>query len=101
MEESADERAVGTRLPPHRVERRDVASTGIHIEKLIFDPAVFLRESIRLPATLEEQQHIAAILDTADQELTLLRTQRNALDQQKRGLMQRLLTGKIRVKVKA
>jgi type I restriction enzyme S subunit len=75
-----------------------VASTGVHIEKLIFDPDVFLRESIRIPVDLAEQRQIAAILDTADHELTLLRTQRNALDQQKRGLMQRLLTGKIRVK---
>jgi type I restriction enzyme S subunit len=47
---------------------------------------------------LAEQQKIAAILDTADQELTLLRTRRQTLDQQKRGLMQRLLTGKTRVK---
>jgi type I restriction enzyme S subunit len=75
-----------------------VSSTGVHIEKLIFDPDVFLRESIRIPATLAEQQRIAAILDTADQELTLLRTQRASIDQQKRGLMQRLLTGRIRVK---
>lgn len=74
-----------------------VSSTGVHIEKLIFDPDVFLRESIRIPADLAEQQQIAAILDTADQELTLLRTQRQTLDQQKRGLMQRLLTGKTRV----
>ena len=48
---------------------------------------------VDIPAT-----PFAAILDTADHELTLLRTQRNALDQQKRGLMQRLLTGKVRVK---
>ncbi len=41
---------------------------------------------------------LAAFLDTADQQLSLLRTQRTALDQQKRGLMQRLLTGKLRVK---
>jgi type I restriction enzyme S subunit len=74
-----------------------VSSTGVHIEKLIFDPNVFLRESIRIPATLDEQQQIAAILDTADQELILLRTQRASIDQQKRGLMQRLLTGKLRV----
>jgi len=75
-----------------------VASTGVHIEKLIFDPVVFLRDSIRIPSDLEEQRQIAAILDTADQQLTLLRTQRTVLDQQKRGLMQRLLTGKLRVK---
>lgn len=48
---------------------------------------------------IEEQLAIAAILDSADQELTLLRTQRQNLDKQKRGLMQRLLTGKVRVKV--
>lgn len=47
---------------------------------------------------IEEQRQIAAILDTADQQLTLLRAQLSALDQQKRGLMQRLLTGKLRVK---
>lgn len=47
---------------------------------------------------IEEQHQIATILDTADQELTLLRRQSEALDQQKRGLMQRLLTGAIRVR---
>ena len=83
---------------PRMIRLARVASTGVHIEKLIFDPDVFLRESIRIPADLAEQHQIAAILDTADHELTLLRTQRNALDQQKRGLMQRLLTGKVRVK---
>jgi type I restriction enzyme S subunit len=45
----------------------------------------------------EEQTAIAQVFDTIDQQLTLLRTQRSALDQQKRGLMQRLLTGKLRV----
>ena len=84
---------------PRMIRLARVASTGVHIEKLIFDPDVFLRESIRIPADLAEQRQIAAILDTADQELTLLRTQRNALDQQKRGLMQRLLTGRIRVAI--
>jgi len=82
---------------PRMIRLSRVASTGVHIEKLIFDPVVFLRDSIRIPSDLEEQRQIAAILDTADQQLTLLRTQRTALDQQKRGLMQRLLTGKIRV----
>jgi len=74
-----------------------VASTGVHIEKLIFDPDVFLRESIRLPGTVVEQQRIAATLDASQAELQCLRAQRAALDQQKRGLMQRLLTGKVRV----
>ena len=46
---------------------------------------------------IEEQRAVAATLDTADVELHLLRRQRIALDHQKRGLMQRLLTGKVRV----
>jgi type I restriction enzyme S subunit len=46
---------------------------------------------------VEEQRVIAEILDTCDEELRLLRAERDALDQQKRGLMQRLLTGKVRV----
>jgi len=54
---------------------------------------------IKLPyPKLEEQKRIGVILDTAEQELSLLRNQRASLDQQKRGLMQRLLTGKVRVK---
>jgi type I restriction enzyme S subunit len=46
---------------------------------------------------IEEQRQIAKILDSATNEITLLRRQRDTLDQQKRGLMQRLLTGKVRV----
>ena len=60
------------------------------------NPSEFLAMKILAPS-IEEQRQIAAILDTADQQLTLLRTQRTALDQQKRGLMQRLLTGRLRV----
>jgi type I restriction enzyme S subunit len=58
----------------------------------------FARIHIWLPSKAE-QKAIAQVFDTADQQLTLLRTQRTALDQQKRGLMQRLLTGKLRVKI--
>jgi type I restriction enzyme S subunit len=47
---------------------------------------------------IEEQEAIGILLEILAQELTLLRTQRQTLDQQKRGLMQRLLTGRIRVK---
>lgn len=47
--------------------------------------------------SIPEQRAIANILDAADAELRLLRQQRAALDHQKRGLMQQLLTGRIRV----
>lgn len=47
---------------------------------------------------LEEQKRIAALLDAASQEIDLLKKQADALRRQKRGLMQKLLTGVWRVK---
>ena len=52
----------------------------------------FLKLSIRLPP-LEDQRKYAAVLDTAEREIALLREQLAALRNQKRGLMQKLLTG--------
>lgn len=49
--------------------------------------------------SMEEQCKIAKILRICDQEIDLLRQKLAALRQQKKGLMQQLLTGKIRVKV--
>lgn len=47
---------------------------------------------------IEEQQAIASALTTAKQELTLIDRQIDALSRQKRGLMQKLLTGEWRVR---
>lgn len=78
------------------ISRLAIATIGIRDGKQIsFTDFGFIK--LPYPA-IEDQKRIGAILDTADQQLTLLRTQRTALDQQKRGLMQRLLTGKLRVK---
>lgn len=48
---------------------------------------------------LGEQQKIASILSAADAEISTLEKQLAAYKQQKRGLMQQLLTGKKRVKI--
>ena len=73
-----------------------LASPGGAGRNRVLSKNAFLDIELNAPR-FDEQEAIGTILDTADQELTLLRTQRQALDQQKRGLMQRLLTGKIRV----
>ncbi len=53
---------------------------------------------LRLPyPNLAIQKKIGSILDFCDKELGILLAHRSALDQQKRGLMQELLTGKVRV----
>lgn len=48
---------------------------------------------------MEEQHKIAAVLCTADQEISALQQKLDALKQEKKALMQQLLTGKRRVKV--
>lgn len=55
---------------------------------------------IKLPS-LEEQTAIAQILQTADKEITLLNTKLEQQKLQKKGLMQVLLTGRVRVKTES
>lgn len=51
---------------------------------------------IKLPS-IKEQTAIAQVLKSADKEIQLLKTKTEKLREQKKGLMQQLLTGKIRV----
>ena len=55
--------------------------------------------SIKLP-NLKEQQKIAEVLTACDDEINLLNLKLENLKKQKQGLMQKLLSGKARVKVK-
>ncbi|MGY3995285.1 MULTISPECIES: restriction endonuclease subunit S [Aeromonas] len=55
--------------------------------------------SIKVPESINEQQKIAAVLSAADQEITTLKQKLDVLKQEKKALMQQLLTGKRRVKV--
>jgi type I restriction enzyme S subunit len=59
----------------------------------------FLHEKITIPPTIEEQTKIAGVLSACDREIELLEKQLETLKEQKRGLMQKLLTGEVRVKV--
>lgn len=55
------------------------------------------RFSFSLPS-IEEQRRIATVLNACEREITLLEAELSALKEQKRGLMEKLLTGKVRVK---
>lgn len=55
--------------------------------------------SLCIPTDISEQKTIADILSKADEEIDLLTRKLSALKEQKTGLMQQLLTGKIRVKL--
>ncbi len=52
-----------------------------------------------LPQTIEEQTAIAQVLQAADKEISLLKAKAEKLREQKKGLMQQLLTGKVRLKI--
>lgn len=76
-----------------------VSSYGVTIEKMTFNLRWFLKEEVRVPPTIEEQAKIADALDACEQELRLLQQQQSEFQKQKQGLMQQLLTGKVRLPV--
>ncbi|MCW3785496.1 restriction endonuclease subunit S [Plebeiibacterium sediminum] len=59
----------------------------------------FKKVKVLCPPTIEEQQAIAKVLTTADNEIKTQETYLQQLQDQKKGLMQQLLTGQKRVKV--
>jgi type I restriction enzyme S subunit len=68
-------------------------STFLELSKRDFE-----RLKFKVPS-FPEQRRIAAVLQTCDREIELLTQKRDALQRQKKGLMQRLLTGRVRVEV--
>ena len=80
------------------------------IEKYLFISVIGIRDgkqisysdlsSVKIPyPPIEEQQKIAEVLNNCDREIKLLDKKLEILKQQKKGLMQKLLTGEIRVKI--
>lgn len=61
----------------------------------------FLEGKLNLPMDPAEQAAIAAVVEASQDELTAIEAEIEALTRQKRGLMQKLLTGEWRVKVEA
>ncbi|MBP9943083.1 MAG: restriction endonuclease subunit S [Desulfomicrobium sp.] len=72
-------------------------SQGLVADTLNLKFKHFARIRLTVPTEVKEQQAIAAILNNADREIALHRAELDALKRQKRGLMQQLLTGKVRV----
>ncbi len=78
---------------------RRIAQAGARAHGLLnVSAGEFFRMSLPVPS-VEEQRAIAGVLSAADREIELLSEQLTALKEQKRGLMQKLLTGQVRVKV--
>lgn len=72
---------------------------GTVYERMAVSSEDFQKVKIYIPSDLAEQKAIAEILSKADEEIELLNKKLEAFKQEKKALMQQLLTGKIRVKV--
>ena len=75
-----------------KIMRLRVGSGLPNIQKADID-----KFKIKLPS-IQEQKIIASFLSDCDTEIELLKKEKTALEQQKKGLMQKLLTGTVRVK---
>jgi type I restriction enzyme S subunit len=76
-----------------------ISSHGVHIEKMSFSLPDFLKKAVRIPVSIEEQRKIAGVLSSASSEITVLENEIEMLKLQKQALMQKLLTGQVRVKI--
>lgn len=74
----------------------DVAGSGGVRVRIYYDDLASLH--FKFPP-FAEQQAIARVLGAATREIDLLQTKASALREQKKGLMQQLLTGRVRVRV--
>lgn len=77
-------------------KQMDKYLSGSVRETLSFEDMGLMK--IKLPS-MEEQKMIVDLLNNMNTEIELLEKELEALKLQKKGLMQRLLTGEVRVKV--
>lgn len=70
-----------------------LCSYGVDIEKMVLDMDWLREIRLQIPSSLDQQKRIAELFDCVESEIALLRRKQAALKRQKRGLMQKLLTG--------
>ena len=81
------------------IEKYQIASFAQGITIIHIYGADLKKVEVKVPLSISEQQKIAAVLSSADQEIDSLQQKIEALKQEKKALMQQLLTGKRRVKL--
>jgi len=85
-------------LQPYFKYLLDLISPGGAGRNRVLSKKEFIKLEIKFPI-LEEQIAIASVLLESDKELKLYQQQLETLKEQKKGLMQKLLTGELRVKL--
>ena len=85
-------------LSPKGSEALQLASPGGAGRNRTMSQSAFLKLKIPLPC-IRFQQQFVSLVENLDSEISLLSEQLTALKTQKKGLMRKLLTGEVRVKV--
>lgn len=90
---SIDNKIYNTKFFYYSLLNKQIPNTGYnrHLK--------FVKEFTFVVPSLKEQNKIVEVFSTVDKEIQLLEKESEALKLQKKGLMQRLLTGEVRVKV--
>ncbi|UES56824.1 hypothetical protein GFK91_15095 [Roseibium aggregatum] len=84
---------------PEMYHKAYLCSYGVHIEKMTFNFDLFLKESVNIPKSAEEQARIVKILVCAEKTEQRYKEQILKLQAEKQALMQQVLTGRLRVSV--
>lgn len=85
-------------LQPRMKFMLELISPGGAGRNRVMSKSDFIKLEFLLPE-FEEQSAIAQVLQVADKEIRLLKSKAMKLREQKKGLMQQLLTGKVRLKI--
>ena len=84
---------------PYQIRRFATKVEGTLVERMAVKLDTFLMTKILVPNDREEQARFSRIFNTMETEIRTLSRQKALIERQKRGLMQKLLTGEWRVKV--
>jgi len=78
-------------------EKMELSATGTTGSHQRINPGDALKIQLQLPIDFKEQTAIAAVLSDMDAEIAALERRRGKVEQIKQGMMQQLLTGRIRL----
>ena len=78
-------------------EKMELSATGTTGSHQRINPGDALKIQLQLPIDFKEQTAIAAVLSDMDAEIAALERRREKTKQIKQGMMQQLLTGRIRL----
>ena len=86
-------------MNPNQIKKFSTMAEGTLVERMAVKVKDFMKFKIDVPSDINEQVRLAKIFNLQQKQIEMLKQEIEALKEQKKGLMQLLLTGIVRVKV--